>query len=132
VAARGGVVEWFVGGTFAFDPGDEAEALARMKALLVKRVATQPLSQPNAGSVFRNPPGDHAARLIEAWRPEGVRRRRAQVSNRHSNFIVNRGLRDGRRHRGRHRARAGDGEEDDGLDLVREVRIVGEKGGANG
>ena len=132
VAARGGVVEWFVGGTFAFDPGDEAEALARMKALLVKRVATQPLSQPNAGSVFRNPPGDHAARLIEACGLKGYAVGGAQVSNRHSNFIVNRGC-----------ATAADIEaviehvqatvkKMTGVDLVREVRIVGEKGGANG
>ena len=69
-----------MGGTFAFDAGDEAGAMARMKALLVKRVATQPLGRPNAGSVFRNPPGDHAARLIEACGLKGFAVGGAQVS----------------------------------------------------
>ena len=89
VVARGGAAEWFVGGTFAFDPGEEAAAMARMKAFLVKRVATQPLSRPNAGSVFRNPPGDHAARLIEACGLKGFAIGDAQVSTKHANFIVN-------------------------------------------
>jgi UDP-N-acetylmuramate dehydrogenase len=125
VVARGGAEEWFVGGTFAFDAGDEAEAMARMKAFLVKRVATQPLSRPNAGSVFRNPPGDHAARLIEACGLKGFAVGGAQVSRKHANFIVNAGG-----------ASAADIEAvidhvqatvkaSAGVELVREVRIVG-------
>ena len=47
-----------------------------MKELLAQRIATQPLGQPNAGSVFRNPPGDYAARLIEACGLKGQRDRR--------------------------------------------------------
>jgi len=56
---------------------------------LSKRIATQPLNQPNAGSVFRNPPGDHAARLIEQCGLKGKRSGGAQVSEKHANFIVN-------------------------------------------
>jgi UDP-N-acetylmuramate dehydrogenase len=117
--------EWFVAGTFAFEPGDTAEAMARMRDLLAKRVATQPLSVPNAGSVFRNPPGDHAARLIESCGLKGYAAGGAEVSRKHANFIVNRAT-----------ASAADIEavidhvertvrEKTGIALVREVRIVG-------
>ena len=58
--------EWFVSARFKFVPGDAATAQARIKELLAKRMASQPLDKPNAGSTFRNPPNDHAARLIEA------------------------------------------------------------------
>ena len=62
---------------------------ARIKELLARRIATQPLSLPNAGSVFRNPPGDHAARLIESCGLKGFARGGARVSEKHANFIVN-------------------------------------------
>jgi len=133
VASRAAATdEWFVDAVFAFGAGDEAAAMARMKELLVKRVATQPLSQPNAGSVFRNPPGDHAARLIEACGLKSYSVGGAQVSPKHANFIVNRGG-----------ATAADIEaviehvqatvrEQAGIALVREVRIVGARGGGHG
>jgi UDP-N-acetylmuramate dehydrogenase len=132
VRQRGGEEEWFVGASFAFDAGEEAAAMAGMKALLVKRVATQPLGQPNAGSVFRNPPGEHAARLIESCGLKGFTVGGAQVSPKHSNFIVNLGG-----------ARAADIEAviehvqaavkaRTGVELVREVRIVGRPGGDHG
>ena len=57
--------------------------------VLEQRIAAQPLGQPNAGSVFRNPPGDHAARLIEACGLKGLARGGARVSEKHANFIVN-------------------------------------------
>ena len=126
VRSRAGVESWFVSATFAFEVGDEKAALAGMKALLVKRVAAQPLNRPNAGSVFRNPPGDHAARLIESCGLKGAARGSAEVSRKHANFIINAGG-----------ATAADIEglidhvhatvlRATGVDLVREVRIVGE------
>lgn len=91
VAARDARTQWFVSGTFAFGRGDEASAMARMKELLVRRVATQPLGQPNAGSVFRNPEAGAAARLIENCGLKGHAIGGAQVSTMHANFIVNTG-----------------------------------------
>ncbi|MEK7361510.1 MAG: UDP-N-acetylmuramate dehydrogenase, partial [Pseudomonadota bacterium] len=61
-----GVDEWFAAAWFHFERGDSEAARRRIKELLQQRSAAQPLALPNAGSVFRNPPGDHAARLIEA------------------------------------------------------------------
>lgn len=83
--------EYFVGAWFRFEPGDGKAALEAIKALLAKRIASQPLNLPNAGSVFRNPPGDHAARLIESCGLKGRRIGGAQVSEKHANFIVNTG-----------------------------------------
>ncbi len=91
VRLRSGAEEWFVAGRFGFGAGDEKAAMARMRELLARRVATQPLDEPNAGSVFRNPPGDHAARLIEACGLKGFAIGGAQVSRKHANFIVNTG-----------------------------------------
>ena len=91
VELKGGAEEWFVSAVFVFERGEEAAAMARMKALLTQRVATQPINQPNAGSVFRNPPDDHAARLIESCGLKGYRVGGAQVSWKHANFIVNLG-----------------------------------------
>jgi len=84
-----GESEWFAAAWFRFAPGDGVAARARIKDLLARRVATQPLALPNAGSVFRNPPHDHAARLIEACGLKGLARGGARVSEKHANFIVN-------------------------------------------
>ncbi len=81
--------EWFIGGWFRLARGDGVASRETIKALLKKRIASQPLNLPNAGSVFRNPPGDYAARLIEACGLKGFRIGGAQVSTRHANFIVN-------------------------------------------
>ena len=83
--------EWFVAATFEFGSGRGGEARARIKDLLARRIATQPLNLPNAGSVFRNPPGDFAARLIEACGLKGRRSGGAVISEKHANFIVNTG-----------------------------------------
>ncbi|MFO7541915.1 MAG: UDP-N-acetylmuramate dehydrogenase [Thiobacillus sp.] len=83
--------EWFIGGWFRLEKGDGVASREKIKALLQTRIASQPLSLPNAGSVFRNPPGDHAARLIESCGLKGVRMGDAQVSEKHANFIVNLG-----------------------------------------
>ena len=81
--------EWFVAAWLRFAPGDGAAARQRMRELLEKRNSSQPLKLPNCGSVFRNPSGDHAARLIEAAGLKGLRVGGACVSEMHSNFIVN-------------------------------------------
>jgi UDP-N-acetylmuramate dehydrogenase len=119
--------EWFVAAFFRLPAGDGEASRARIKELLGKRIATQPLSLPNAGSVFRNPPNDHAARLIESCGLKGLERGGARVSEKHANFIVNpKGV-----------ARAADIEwliekikstvkEKTSVDLIAEVRIVGE------
>ncbi|MEO8331468.1 MAG: UDP-N-acetylmuramate dehydrogenase [Gallionella sp.] len=83
--------EFFIAAWLAFAPGDGAAARQEIKDLLSKRIASQPLQLPNAGSVFRNPPGDHAARLIEQCGLKGKRIGAAQVSEKHANFIVNTG-----------------------------------------
>jgi len=81
--------EWFAAAWFRLDPGDGESSRGVMKELLARRIETQPLSLPNAGSVFRNPPRDHAARLIEACGLKGFGRGGARVSEKHANFIVN-------------------------------------------
>ena len=81
--------EWFVAAWFRFASGDEAVARQRITDLLSRRIATQPLELPNAGSVFRNPAGDHAARFIEACGLKGFAIGGARVSEKHANFIVN-------------------------------------------
>lgn len=81
--------EFFVGAWLKLPPGDSETARREIKALLARRIASQPLQLPNAGSVFRNPPGDHAARLIEACGLKGKQIGGARVSEQHANFIVN-------------------------------------------
>ena len=83
--------EWFVSAVFALPRGDGEESRRKVKELLAKRIASQPLGQPNAGSVFRNPAGTYAARLIEACGLKGRAIGGAVISPRHSNFIVNTG-----------------------------------------
>ena len=118
--------EFFVGAWFKLPAGDGDASRERIKSLLALRIGSQPLNLPNAGSVFRNPQGDHAARLIESC---GLKERQiggAQVSPKHANFIVNTG-----------NATAADIEnlinevrmvvqQQTGIRLHTEVRIVGE------
>ena len=126
---KGPAGEWFIAARFEFQRGNTAAALERIRALLTQRGATQPTRQPSCGSVFRNPPGDYAARLIEACGLKGSCIGAACVSDKHANFIVNTGG-----------ARAADIEaliahvRDEvervhGVSLQTEVRIVGRPGG---
>ncbi len=89
VVLKEGRQEWFVAAWLKLEQGDGEVARRRMKELLEKRSASQPLQLPNAGSVFRNPEGDHAGRLIEACGLKGKRIGGAQISDKHANFIVN-------------------------------------------
>jgi UDP-N-acetylmuramate dehydrogenase len=117
--------EWFIEGTFRFDP-ETTPSKDVMDEMLERRKRTQPLGLPSCGSVFRNPPGDHAARLIEAAGLKGFSIGGAEVSEKHANFIIN-----------ANNATATDIEEliehvrqkvieVHGIELVHEVRIVGE------
>lgn len=72
-------------------PGDRAQLEQAVRDANRRRRETQPLEYPSAGSVFKNPPGDHAGRLIEAAGCKGLTYGRAQVSERHANFIINMG-----------------------------------------
>ncbi|WP_435627579.1 UDP-N-acetylmuramate dehydrogenase [Candidatus Ferrigenium straubiae] len=118
--------EYFVATRLQFEKGDAGAARGEIRALMEKRNASQPLNLPNAGSVFRNPPGDHAARLIEQCGLKGKRIGGAEVSEKHANFIVNAGG-----------ATAADIEnligevretvrQQTGIELHPEVRIIGE------
>ncbi len=118
--------EWFVRGTVQLPSGDGGQSALRIKTLLQQRNLTQPTHQPSGGSVFRNPPNDHAARLIDQAGLKGLTVGDAQISLKHANFIVNRG-----------RARAADIEQlihhitatvadRFGVVLQTEVRIVGQ------
>lgn len=78
-------------GVFSLRKGDRKEIAKLMAEHKERRMLTQPLQEPSAGSVFRNPPGDHAGRLIEACGLKGYRIGNAKVSERHANFIVNLG-----------------------------------------
>nr|WP_018306091.1 UDP-N-acetylmuramate dehydrogenase [Desulfitobacterium hafniense] len=78
-------------GVFHLNPGDPDVIQATMSENLARRKAAQPLELPNAGSVFRNPPGGSAGRLIEEAGWKGKRLGGAQVSSKHANFIVNQG-----------------------------------------
>jgi UDP-N-acetylmuramate dehydrogenase len=72
-------------------PGDGARSRAQMAAWTEQRTRTQPIKTKNCGSVFKNPAGDSAGRLVEAAGLKGARQGAAQVSEQHANFIINTG-----------------------------------------
>lgn len=80
-----------LGAFFRLPEGDKGELMQRRRELLLKRNASQPLNFPNSGSVFKNPEGHHAAKLVEEAGLKGTRRGNAQISEKHGNFIVNLG-----------------------------------------
>jgi UDP-N-acetylmuramate dehydrogenase len=83
--------EWFIAAWLKLETGDSQVSMQKIKALLAQRLSSQPLNMPSAGSTFRNPPDDFAARLIEASGLKGYVMGGAQVSEKHANFIVNLG-----------------------------------------
>ena len=86
-----GPEEWFVSAKLHFKKGISREVAARIKELLHQRNESQPIGLPSGGSVFRNPPGNYAARLIESAGLKGFQISGAQVSPKHANFIINTG-----------------------------------------
>jgi UDP-N-acetylmuramate--alanine ligase len=83
--------EWFLSANLKLEPGDPTISIQKIKTLLETRSKTQPTNQPSCGSVFKNPEGDFAARLIEASKLKGYTIGGASVSEKHANFIVNLG-----------------------------------------
>lgn len=126
-SVKGADDEWFVAAHLRLTKGGAKQAQSRIKELLDERNNKQPIGLPSCGSVFRNPDNDHAARLIEAVGMKGECIGDACVSDKHANFIINTGS-----------ATANDiemlinkimdkVEQEKGIRLVPEVRIVGEK-----
>lgn len=119
--------EWFVAATLGPTPGSGEASALKIRELLQRRAASQPTGQRSCGSVFRNPPGQYAARLIEACGLKGTRIGGAVVSEKHANFFLNTGdataaniealITRVRREVERRR----------GVQLVSEVHIVGDK-----
>jgi UDP-N-acetylmuramate dehydrogenase len=118
--------EWFLSAVLRFAP-DRRLQMSSIKAVLEQRGASQPLGQPSCGSVFRNPPGHFAGRLVEEAGFKGAEIGGARVSDKHANFIINTGT-----------ATAADIEQlielvragvraRTGIELELEVRIIGEQ-----
>ena len=118
--------EWFLGALLRLQPDADGMAPTRIKELLAKRAESQPVGRFSCGSVFRNPEGDFAGRLVEQCGLKGFAIGDAVVSYKHANFIINRG-----------KASAADIEalithvqttvaQVTGVRLVPEVRIIGE------
>ena len=118
--------EWFVAAHLRLQGGNSEAATVRIKELLERRGATQPIGQPSCGSVFRNPDGDHAARLIEASGLKGACIGGACVSEKHANFIINTGSATAADIEALIEKVAAEVERQHGVQLIREVHIVGE------
>ena len=119
--------EWFTSADIRFERAEPDAVRARTRRLVVARAATQPVGQRSCGSVFRNPPGDFAGRLVEACGLKGVRIGGAVVSEKHGNFIVN----DGTASSADIEALIGEVQthvfDETGVRLVPEVRVVGRR-----
>jgi UDP-N-acetylmuramate dehydrogenase len=117
--------EWFLGAALRFElrPGVSSDDI---RELLARRKATQPIQEWSCGSVFTNPPGNHAARLIEASGLKGHRIGGARVSEMHANFIVNDGSANAADIEQLIRHVQQTVEQKHGVRLSTEVRIVGE------
>lgn len=123
---RGIADEWFVAARLILEHGDAEAAQQRIRQLLAQRGESQPVQQNSCGSVFRNPPGDHAARLIEATGLKGKTLGGAQVSEKHANFIINTGGATAADLETLMNQVQGCVEQAHGVRLETEVRIVGE------
>jgi UDP-N-acetylmuramate dehydrogenase len=111
--------------TFRLRKEDPARVKSNIHELMTRRKSSQP-SHPNSGSMFRNPPGDFAGRLIEAAGLKGKRLGQAQISERHANFIVNLGGAKADDVRGLMELARAEVKRQFGVELVPEVRLVGD------
>lgn len=118
--------EWFVSAVIRLVKGNREESLQIIKNHLNRRSATQPTQQPNAGSVFRNPDGDYAARLIESCGLKGFCIGGACVSEKHANFIINTGTATAKDIETLIKAVHEKVQQQYDVDLIREVQIIGE------
>ncbi len=90
-SVKGQENEWFLAVELLLEKQQSKDGAGKIKALLEKRNQTQPTNKPTCGSVFKNPAGDFAARLIESCGLKGYCIGNACVSEKHANFIENRG-----------------------------------------
>ncbi len=119
--------EWFVRARLMLQPAPAGQPAQRIRELLARRNETQPTGEFSCGSVFRNPPGDYAGRLIEHCGLKGARMGAARISEKHANFIINEGAASARDLEdliklARERVRL-----QCNVDLEPEVRIIGEE-----
>lgn len=119
--------EWFVAAHFMLNEGARDEAKAEIKRLLARRGASQPMQTANAGSVFKNPPNDHAARLIDSAGLKGTCVGKACVSDVHANFIINTGAASAADIVSLIEKIRNEVRQQHGVELETEVRIVGEE-----
>jgi UDP-N-acetylmuramate dehydrogenase len=117
--------EWFLAGQLTLIPGNAEQSLAKIKSLLEHRLATQPINLPNCGSVFRNPPNNFAAKLIESCGLKGKRIGGAAVSTKHANFIINDQNASAADIESLINLVAENVEQQHGIKLIREVHVVG-------
>jgi len=118
--------EWFVSAALSLEQGDVQVGQAKIKKLLSQRGATQPTSKPSCGSVFRNPPNDHAARLIEVSGLKGTCIGGACVSEKHANFIINTGDATAADIESLIKKVADTVKQQHGIELLREAHIIGD------
>lgn len=118
--------EYFVSAVIKLNKGNKEESLETIKKHLNRRGATQPTQQPNAGSVFRNPTNDYAARLIEGCGLKGFCIGGACVSEKHANFIINTGTATAKDIKTLIETIHQKVKQQHNVDLIREVQIIGE------
>jgi UDP-N-acetylmuramate dehydrogenase len=118
--------EWFISTELQLNIDHGKTASQQIRNFLEKRSATQPMGVPSCGSVFRNPTGDYAARLLDACGLKGKRIGNASISEKHANFIINHGNSTARDIESLIRLAQRTVLDKFGIELVPEVRIAGE------
>jgi UDP-N-acetylmuramate dehydrogenase len=106
--------------------GNALQVSAKLRELVGKRKSSQPTGFPNSGSMFRNPPGDYAGRLIEAAGLKGQRIGQSQISERHANFIVNLGGAKAEQVRQLMELAKSEVRKQFGIELAAEIKLLGE------